>query len=329
MSAGPEWRQARERAGREAAGPDGPGIGAGRRFGPGPGAGPGSGRAGQVNAAGRQPAGGTPVDGTPVDGTPIGTRAVGTRAVGTRAVGDGPGRDRLVGSRSAGRGLAGGGSAGVRLADDTLVDRDVGGAPRTGTAGDPAGAPGSDDDRDADQNDERAFLRWRLVLSAVGLAVAAVALVTARVFVYPTRDAPTRVDAIVMFAGSAGRLEQATALARAGYAPVLAVSQPTPNDPCPPTPAPGVEVVCFGPRPLTTRGEARWTARAAAERGWRSIIVITSTPQDSRARLRLARCYPGEVRVVPVSPATRSTWTYMVAYEWAATAKALLWQRGC
>jgi hypothetical protein len=132
-----------------------------------------------------------------------------------------------------------------------------------------------------------------------------------------------------MFAGSPGRLELAVSLARYGYAPVLAVSQPTPDDICPPDTIPNVQVICFHPQPLTTRGEARWVGATAAARGWRSIIVITSTPQDSRARLRLGRCYEGKVRVMPVDPPNRATWAYMITYEWAAMAKALVVQRGC
>lgn len=171
--------------------------------------------------------------------------------------------------------------------------------------------------------------RRRLLRSAAALLAIVFVLATARQFVFPQRDTPTRVDAIVMFAGSAGRLEWAVYLARLGYAPVLAVSQPTPDDICPPDTIPNVKVMCFHPRPLTTQGEARWTATAAAAHGWRSILVITSTPQDNRARLRLGRCYDGDVRVSPVGPPTRAAWAYMIPYEMAATVKALVFQRGC
>jgi hypothetical protein len=171
--------------------------------------------------------------------------------------------------------------------------------------------------------------RRRLLRSAAGLLLVAFVLATAKLYVFPKRDAPAPVDAIVMFAGSGGRLELAETLARAGTAPVLAVSQPTPSDPCPPDTIPGVQVICFHPRPLTTQGEARWTGAAAKAHGWRSILVITSTPQDTRARLRLSRCYDGHVRVASVDPPTRAAWTYMVTYEWAATLKALALQRSC
>jgi hypothetical protein len=171
--------------------------------------------------------------------------------------------------------------------------------------------------------------RRRLVRSAAGLVVVAFVLATAKLYVFPHRDTPARVDAIVMFAGSSGRLELAESLAQLGYAPVLAVSQPTASDPCPPDTIPNVQVVCFHPKPLTTQGEARWTGATAKARGWHSILVITSTPQDTRARLRLSRCYDGQVRVMSVDPSTRAVWAYMVTYEWAATLKALVLQRSC
>jgi hypothetical protein len=175
----------------------------------------------------------------------------------------------------------------------------------------------------------RGLRRRRLLRSAAGLLVVGFLLATAKLYVFPKRDTPVPVDAIVMFAGSPGRLELAVALARGGYAPVLAVSQPTPADACPPDTIPNVQVVCFHPKPLTTRGEARWTGATARARGWRSIIVITSTPQDTRARLRLSRCYDGDVRIMSIDPVNRAAWAYMVSYEWAATVKALVLQRSC
>ncbi|MCM3921436.1 YdcF family protein [Frankia sp. AiPs1] len=169
--------------------------------------------------------------------------------------------------------------------------------------------------------------RRAITIALIGALAVAFMAATARLFVFPHRDQPAPVDAIVMFAGSPGRLERAVALARAGYAPVLAVSTPTADDPCPAA-IPGVEVICFAPSPLTTQGESRWVGAAAARRGWHSLIVITSTSQSTRARLRLGRCYPGEVRMIGVPP-PRRMWPYMITYEWAAMGKALLFQRSC
>ncbi|WP_066068134.1 hypothetical protein [Frankia sp. EI5c] len=165
------------------------------------------------------------------------------------------------------------------------------------------------------------------LLLALGVSGLVFLVATDRLFIHPRPDSLAPADAIVMFAGSPGRLEHAVGLARAGYAPTLAVSMPTANDPCPP-PIPNVEVICFAPDPLTTQGESRWTAIAAARYGWKSVIVVTATTQTTRARIRLARCYSGKVLMSPVPP-PRNMWPYMIAYEWAAMGKALVFQRGC
>nr|WP_131765274.1 YdcF family protein [Candidatus Protofrankia californiensis] len=161
----------------------------------------------------------------------------------------------------------------------------------------------------------------------IGLAAAVFLTATGRLFVWPVRDIPEPVDAIVMYAGSPGRLAKAVDLARAGYAPVLAVSTPFGADPCP-VALPGVQVICFRPNPLTTQGEARMTAELAARHGWRSVLIVVGTSQDTRARIRVKRCYEGRALFVTVSPRLRS-WPYAISYEWAAMVKALTIQRGC
>lgn len=169
-----------------------------------------------------------------------------------------------------------------------------------------------------------------MILAALAVAVvAAFAIATARLFVWPTRDRPEPVDAIVMLAGdeSGRRLDHALSLAREGYAPVLVVSNPRRHSPCAPT-VPGVRLICFDPSPRTTRGEARATTRLAAQYGWRSILVVSGRAQDTRARIRIRRCYSGRVLVSPANP-TRSSWPYLIAYEWGALVKAMVWQRGC
>ncbi|WP_237702970.1 YdcF family protein [Candidatus Protofrankia datiscae] len=164
----------------------------------------------------------------------------------------------------------------------------------------------------------------------IGIGLAAVLFLTAtgRLFVWPVRDAPEPVDAIVMYAGSPGRLARAIELVRAGYAPVLAVSTPPgADDPCPAA-LPGIQVICFRPDPVTTQGEARMTAELATRYGWRSVMIVVGTPQDTRARLRVKRCYEGRALFVTVSPRLRG-WPYAISYEWAAMIKALTIQRNC
>ncbi|MGF7239182.1 MAG: ElyC/SanA/YdcF family protein [Frankia sp.] len=157
----------------------------------------------------------------------------------------------------------------------------------------------------------------------------AFAVATARLFVWPTRDRPERVDAIIMLAGDGTpeRLDHAVALARQGYAPVLALSDPGYSQPCAPA-VPGVRLICFDPTPRTTRGEARATARLAARYHWRSIMVVSGRAQDTRARIRMRRCFQGRIMISPTNP-PRHSWPYLIAYEWGALVKALTWQRGC
>ena len=59
-----------------------------------------------------------------------------------------------------------------------------------------------------------------------------------------------------------------------------------------------------------------------------SIAVVAITPQDSRARLRVERCFAGQVYMV-AAPIRMATWPYQIAYEWAALIKALFIQRDC
>ena len=63
--------------------------------------------------------------------------------------------------------------------------------------------------------------------------------------------------------------------------------------------------------------------------GWRRIIVVAQTTQATRARLRISRCYPGQVLEVAIAPQGIGEWLYQLAYEWGALFKALVLQRGC
>ena len=86
-------------------------------------------------------------------------------------------------------------------------------------------------------------------------------------------------------------------------------------------------MLCFRADPQSTQGEARSIARLAARDDWKRIIVVLPT-QASRARLRIGRCYPGQVLEVGFPPGV-SEWLYQFAYEWAALAKALVLQPSC
>jgi hypothetical protein len=181
----------------------------------------------------------------------------------------------------------------------------------------------------ADRVPSRRAKRWRRALLALVLIVVAFCAATARLFIWPAQGMPPQVSAIVMLDGPGDTLDVAVGLAAQHKAPFLVVSQGTPasRDPCP-RQIPGVTLICFNPVPATTQGEAEFIGRLAGKYHWHSIAVVTVTPQASRARLRVKRCFAGEVYTV-TARLTRSSWPYQLAYEWAALAKALVVQRGC
>jgi uncharacterized SAM-binding protein YcdF (DUF218 family) len=89
-----------------------------------------------------------------------------------------------------------------------------------------------------------------------------------------------------------------------------------------------VTVTCFVPTPRTTQGEAEFVGRLAADHHWHSIVLVTGRTQDTRARLRMERCFGGEVHVVTVGHSI-TRWPFAITYEWAATIKALMLQTAC
>jgi uncharacterized SAM-binding protein YcdF (DUF218 family) len=169
------------------------------------------------------------------------------------------------------------------------------------------------------------------------IAVVAVALVvvfcalTARLFVFPDLNTPARSDAIVVLGGfGLGPVDKAVALAEQGLAPTIVFSlEPTLHCVSHLPSAPKVRVLCFRANPLSTRGEARAIARLAAQYHWHRIMVVMPTAQATRARLRIGRCYPGQVLEVGVPASGIWDWTRAIAYEWAALAKALVLQPSC
>ena len=142
---------------------------------------------------------------------------------------------------------------------------------------------------------------------------------------------PAHVDAIVMMNGSGGRLDAILRLGWEQRAPVLVISRGSPywghGSICAPK-MPRVTVICFDPDPATTQGEAEFAGRLARRYHWRSITLLTTTPQDTRARLRLERCFSGDVYVVTALLPIQD-WPYELVYEWGATVKALFLQRAC
>jgi len=159
--------------------------------------------------------------------------------------------------------------------------------------------------------------------------VIAFLVLTILLFVSPSTDTPRRVNAIVVLGGTpwAARWQRAVSLARDGYAPFLVRSDSQWTS-CPKGPD-RVTVICFKPEPATTQGEALDVARLAARHHWGRLLVVTSVPQVTRARIRFDRCYHGTVLFNAVSEGGLEQWMYNLAYEWAALGKALVLQRGC
>lgn len=140
---------------------------------------------------------------------------------------------------------------------------------------------------------------------------------------------PTSVDAIVMLAGPGARLPVALQLAQEHRASVLVISRGWEGygGPCP-APIPDVKLICFDPDPPNTRGETEFTGRLAKQYHWKSIVLVTTRGQDTRARMLLRRCFGGSTYVITASTPL-SNWPYEIAYQWGALVKALVVDRTC
>ena len=66
----------------------------------------------------------------------------------------------------------------------------------------------------------------RIIFLAIAALLALFLVLTAVLFVWPATNAPRRSDAIVVLGGSGPRIQKGLALARAGYAPYLVISDP-------------------------------------------------------------------------------------------------------
>jgi uncharacterized SAM-binding protein YcdF (DUF218 family) len=162
--------------------------------------------------------------------------------------------------------------------------------------------------------------------------VLAVAVATPILFAFPPEDPPGRADAVVVLAGDHDRLAKGLELMRRGVAPVLVISDGN---------VPGwsagnrlcavrqrFRTVCFHPEPFSTRGEAQAVSRLARRRGWRRLVVVTSTYHVIRARMDFRRCFDGEVAGVGAKP-TAENWVEGVVLEWPKLIYSLTVGRAC
>jgi uncharacterized SAM-binding protein YcdF (DUF218 family) len=171
--------------------------------------------------------------------------------------------------------------------------------------------------------------RGRRIALALGVFLVLFCVVTARLFVMPDLNSPARSDAIVVLGGTGlGPVDEGIKLATDGYSPNLVFSL-QPWESCPRSTMHGVTIRCFRANPQSTRGEARSIAALARRYHWQRIIVVMPTTQATRARLRIGRCYPGQVLEVGVTPASIGSWAMGIAYEWGALLKAVVLQPSC
>jgi len=178
----------------------------------------------------------------------------------------------------------------------------------------------------------------RLVLKVLVLALLAWAGLAVYLFAFPHRDKPAHASAIVVLGSDARhRLPLGLKLAGDGVAPVLVVSDGVGSDWAPARALcahPGghsFKVVCFRPDPFSTRGEAQEMKRMAAARGWRSLLVVTSTYHVYRARMLFQRCLKGQHLRVYVD-GVRSGWGSLPLNAAAETLKlglAEILRRSC
>jgi hypothetical protein len=177
--------------------------------------------------------------------------------------------------------------------------------------------------------------RVRIVAVVVFVVLVVFCVMTALLFVYPDLNPPERSDAIIVLGGhGAPAYERGLALAKQGYAPQLVLSLQDWQS-CKRYQAglaryrPKVHVNCFKPDPQTTQGEARAIEAFAKRDHWTRIIVVVPTTQATRARLRIGRCYSGQVLEVAFPPSGIWEWLHQFAYEWGAMFKAVVLQPGC
>jgi uncharacterized SAM-binding protein YcdF (DUF218 family) len=169
--------------------------------------------------------------------------------------------------------------------------------------------------------------RWILLAVASTLTVL-VTILSVTLFILPSTNTPQDVSAIAVLGGSGSRLSRGEALIKAGFSHVLVVSTSATGWICPSN-LTSVRVVCFTAHPLSTRGEAEFLGKIQRREHLTSILVVTAVPQTTRARIRIERCFSGEVLFDPVVPGGLWSWVYNTVYEWGALFKALVLQRSC
>jgi hypothetical protein len=171
--------------------------------------------------------------------------------------------------------------------------------------------------------------RARIVTAVGAVVIALFVAATVRLFVLPDLNAPAPAGAVIVLGGNgAGPEDRGVQLAEEGYASTLVFSL-VPSQTCARSEVATITVMCFRADPQTTQGEARTIAALAGRDHWHRIIVVMPVPQASRARLRIGRCYSGQILEVGVPEPGFWAWMRSIVYEWGAMLKAIVLQPSC
>jgi uncharacterized SAM-binding protein YcdF (DUF218 family) len=141
-------------------------------------------------------------------------------------------------------------------------------------------------------------------------------------------------DAIVVFPGGPEadeRFERAIRLTEAGLAPVLFVATDVKQTDLEASICDGTdyefETACRTTNPVNTFGNAVVTAEVAAQRGWKSVILVTSDDHIARSHMLLRRCFDGDIQTAVSVKTEGRERVRRTVYEWGAMVKAVFVDR--
>lgn len=169
--------------------------------------------------------------------------------------------------------------------------------------------------------------RWTILFSVVAVLVVAYVVVTVVFFVSPEFGTVSRPQAVVVLGGYGDRFARGLAVARADHIGTVELSIGNTEAACPKVS--GVDLHCFAPHPASTQGEAHAIAVIARQHHWDRLLVVAGTSQVTRARLRIGRCYDGQMAFTGVDPEGLFHWIHDIVYDQVAMVKAVAWQWGC
>ncbi len=177
--------------------------------------------------------------------------------------------------------------------------------------------------------------------SALGLLVillggGLVAFLTDRWFVSPqVTETLVAADAIVVFPGgpkAEERFVKAIDLMEDGLAPLLFVATDIKQSELEMLVCDGssfdFETACRLSVPRNTHGNAVATGTEAADRGWDSVILVTSDDHITRSHMLLRRCFAGDIQTaVSVKNSTGRSSPSRIIHEWGGMVKAIFTDR--